>query len=389
MDKLKNFFTSENHSSSQVPDFTQEEEEEIRYILQIPVTPETKKPLKTLIYETIKNVQHETPKKSIIPISISSVEKENSVQTTTNSSESSNNDSSQYVINEENEELRDYDCSTFQVRSSQSKQEYEYGTFQVRLSLDSSSEDIQESSPIRPSSQDSSLWRKPEDWELKILALERGEWIDEMEDDTAFRRYKKGRPKLRMSVYDLEGDSGKLRERVATSLGVEFNRNSESVFLGETTRIRKGRSFNPEGVLNENNERNSDAKGKKEKRLASRKMNTSECLCVNITSAYPKQENGKVFTKYEIEVVHNNETIVVGRRYSEFRTLSEYLYEHKKDLSLPPFPPKKLFDNLSSVVIEERKKILNRWLQGVCRHPELVYDPKLLTFLTIYPSDIN
>ena len=43
--------------------------------------------------------------------------------------------------------------------------------------------------------QASFLWRAPEEWEVNIIALERGEWAENMSED-AFRKYKKERPKL-------------------------------------------------------------------------------------------------------------------------------------------------------------------------------------------------
>jgi hypothetical protein len=39
-------------------------------------------------------------------------------------------------------------------------------------------------------------WRQPEDWELAIIALERGEFDPTNMKDDAFRKYKKERPKL-------------------------------------------------------------------------------------------------------------------------------------------------------------------------------------------------
>jgi len=41
------------------------------------------------------------------------------------------------------------------------------------------------------------IYRQPEDWEINIIALERGEWVGGMEEKKdAFRKYKKERPKL-------------------------------------------------------------------------------------------------------------------------------------------------------------------------------------------------
>jgi hypothetical protein len=51
----------------------------------------------------------------------------------------------------------------------------------------------------------------------------------------------------------------------------------------------------------------------------------------------------------------------VERRYSEFRTLHQTL-SGKKKVKLPKFPPKKLLQNKSSHVIEERREALAKYM---------------------------
>jgi hypothetical protein len=47
------------------------------------------------------------------------------------------------------------------------------------------------------------VYRPPEDWEVNIIALERGEWISNMSEE-AFRKYKKERPKLKDAFFFIE-----------------------------------------------------------------------------------------------------------------------------------------------------------------------------------------
>lgn len=53
------------------------------------------------------------------------------------------------------------------------------------------------------------LWRAPEEWEVNIIALERGEWNENMQEIDAFRKYKKERPKLG-NLFDTVSSPSKL-----------------------------------------------------------------------------------------------------------------------------------------------------------------------------------
>lgn len=47
------------------------------------------------------------------------------------------------------------------------------------------------------------VYRPPEEWELNIIAIERGEWSEHMSEE-AFRKYKKERPKLKDCAFLVE-----------------------------------------------------------------------------------------------------------------------------------------------------------------------------------------
>ncbi len=67
-------------------------------------------------------------------------------------------------------------------------------------------------------------YRPPEEWELNIIAIERGEWSEHMSEE-AFRKYKKERPKLKDCAFLVEEE--------------DVPNNSKSVstlFLGEIFR---------------------------------------------------------------------------------------------------------------------------------------------------------
>lgn len=81
--------------------------------------------------------------------------------------------------------------------------ENEFGTMRVKsdgASTTSSSEDtplwMNSGQKSQTSSNQKFQWRQPEDWELAIIALERGEFDPTNMKDDAFRKYKKERPKL-------------------------------------------------------------------------------------------------------------------------------------------------------------------------------------------------
>merc|ERR1712137_1489980 len=99
---------------------------------------------------------------------------------------------------EEEEEKDDEDnYGTFCVRSTGSSKE-QYGTFNV---TNTEGPTRREDNKVSQSAPDfSQMFREPENWEKHILALEKGEWTQGMEQNGAFKRWKKERPAM-PSIY--------------------------------------------------------------------------------------------------------------------------------------------------------------------------------------------
>lgn len=114
-------------------------------------------------------------------------------------------------INDQSDE-DSYDSGTFCVKSTSSlssstNSEENYGTFCVNSTgggdddggYDSGTFNLgssTESSPSNSNPNFANMFREPEDWEKCILALEKGEWTDEMQNKGAFKRWKKERPAM-------------------------------------------------------------------------------------------------------------------------------------------------------------------------------------------------
>jgi hypothetical protein len=81
---------------------------------------------------------------------------------------------------------------------------------------------------------------------------------------------------------------------------------------------------------------------------------------------------------YSVEVYSNGRSHFVERRYRDFHDLHSELKKNVDTSSLPDFPPKKL-RNLSPKVIEERRHLLEKYLQCVLSYS--VIHPSLQTFL--------
>lgn len=81
---------------------------------------------------------------------------------------------------------------------------------------------------------------------------------------------------------------------------------------------------------------------------------------------------------YSVEVYANGRSHFVERRYRDFHELHCELKRDVESSSLPDFPPKKL-RNLSPKVIEERRLLLEKYLQCVASY-SLIH-PSLQTFL--------
>lgn len=81
-----------------------------------------------------------------------------------------------------------------------------------------------------------------------------------------------------------------------------------------------------------------------------------------------KSKTGQPFTVYNVDVYWNGRSHSLERRYRDFHELHCDLRKSRR--CLPDFPPKKL-RNLSSKVVEERRHLLEVYLQAVASLPLL------------------
>ncbi|KAJ8322353.1 hypothetical protein KUTeg_000824 [Tegillarca granosa] len=80
-----------------------------------------------------------------------------------------------------------------------------------------------------------------------------------------------------------------------------------------------------------------------------------------------KDENGSTFTSFN---VHINGIFHCSVRYSLFHTFNEQLKKEFGASCLPPFPPKKFFP-LSPIKLEERRVMLERYIQAVSQDQKI------------------
>lgn len=80
-----------------------------------------------------------------------------------------------------------------------------------------------------------------------------------------------------------------------------------------------------------------------------------------------KDENGSAFTSFN---VHINGIFHCSVRYSLFHTFNEQLKKEFGASCLPPFPPKKFFP-LSPIKLEERRVMLERYIQAVSQDQKI------------------
>ena len=98
-----------------------------------------------------------------------------------------------------------------------------------------------------------------------------------------------------------------------------------------------------------------------------------------------RSKSGQPFTMYSVEVYSNGRSHFVDRRYRDFHELHCELKKSLDTSSLPDFPPKKL-RNLSPRVIEERRLLLEKYLQSVLSNSMI--HPSLQTFLGLSSDSI-
>jgi len=91
---------------------------------------------------------------------------------------------------------------------------------------------------------------------------------------------------------------------------------------------------------------------------------------------------GRSFAVYEVRFTLSNpsETGCTTKRYREFRSL----YQSLPASSLPAFPAKRYFERLKASVIEERRTLLQTWVQAAARARPLAKE--LLDFLGVGPA---
>ena|SRR3990167_1219393 len=132
------------------------------------------------------------------------------------------------IQEEDQEDNEGYDSGTFCVKnlSNSNHDEDNFGTFCIRSSAEA--EDAYPSGTFVPATRattdggpDFSKIREPEDWEKHILALEKGEWIQGMEQKGAFKRWQKNRPPvpstyLRQSPIHAELQAAKAQQQRET-----------------------------------------------------------------------------------------------------------------------------------------------------------------------------
>ncbi|CAG4977964.1 unnamed protein product [Parnassius apollo] len=89
-----------------------------------------------------------------------------------------------------------------------------------------------------------------------------------------------------------------------------------------------------------------------------------------------RDDNGITYTAFNIYI---DGFFHCTARYKQLLSLHEQLQSQNPYLKLPQFPPKKLF--LTSSQIEERRILLEKYIQLVGQNPILAYSDILITFL--------
>ncbi|CAF0928284.1 unnamed protein product [Adineta ricciae] len=96
----------------------------------------------------------------------------------------------------------------------------------------------------------------------------------------------------------------------------------------------------------------------------------------------------KAFTEYKISPqIHGKQP--VNRRYKQFDWLHEQLVNKYRFLSIPPLPGKQIAGRFEQDFIKERQRLLELWLNRVCRHPVLCASFPVQHFITCDGSDKN
>lgn len=91
---------------------------------------------------------------------------------------------------------------------------------------------------------------------------------------------------------------------------------------------------------------------------------TEDCpIRISIPSYTLRGSGSNAHIEYEVKVVVMDDSWTLYRRYKRFRELHEYMkLKYGNKLQLPYFPPKLLFGNKSTRLVEERRKMLEVYL---------------------------
>ncbi|KAL4227564.1 Sorting nexin-24 [Mactra antiquata] len=90
-------------------------------------------------------------------------------------------------------------------------------------------------------------------------------------------------------------------------------------------------------------------------------------LRVSIPSYHKVEGNGAGYTAYRVDVFQSGSSHCLYKRYSEFEELHKQL---KKMINTPEFPPKKVM-KFSQKIIEQRRVLLEAYLQGILDSEEI------------------
>ncbi|XP_072943626.1 sorting nexin-13-like isoform X4 [Epargyreus clarus] len=101
--------------------------------------------------------------------------------------------------------------------------------------------------------------------------------------------------------------------------------------------------------------------------ISERAKNMMSPLTAYIIETALVQDKGRTFGIYAIAVTRasDNEVWHIYRRYSDFYDLHTAIKDKWPELSNLPFPAKKTFQNTSRSVLENRKRMLNNYLQSL------------------------
>ncbi|KAL7749777.1 hypothetical protein RI367_004653 [Sorochytrium milnesiophthora] len=95
-----------------------------------------------------------------------------------------------------------------------------------------------------------------------------------------------------------------------------------------------------------------------------------------------REDEKRKHTAYKVQVQNeHNVTWFLWKRYSDFFNLHHKLSKHHSNIKPPTFPPKKIFgSSINDALIQYRVKKINRYLQFVFEHAELIDSPYTVAF---------